>query len=78
MRSRSTDSTILQVLFCLTLFVYGTASIVEKDKQMRWNKWSWIVPQVPMEYYFRGKDTQQPNVIKAPAFECKCPPYKGW
>ncbi|XP_062527188.1 uncharacterized protein LOC134199714 [Bombyx mori] len=39
-----------------------------------WDKWSWSLPQEPIEHFFRRYQDGIP--LKSPEFECKCPPNK--
>uniref|UniRef100_A0A2A4J007 Uncharacterized protein n=1 Tax=Heliothis virescens TaxID=7102 RepID=A0A2A4J007_HELVI len=47
--------------------------ILESEQSvMPWDKWSWAMPQEPIEYYFRRSDKLP---VKAPSFHCECPPH---
>ncbi|XP_031767446.1 uncharacterized protein LOC116413291 isoform X3 [Galleria mellonella] len=57
----------------ITLFLLQLAILVTNQNDLPWNKWSWSIPQKPIENFFRR---QQNMPVKTPEFECKCPPHE--
>ncbi|XP_026727853.1 uncharacterized protein LOC113493975 isoform X2 [Trichoplusia ni] len=67
-RSSASTNKIAFVVFIMMSSASGVQQSI-----MPWDRWSWSMPQEPIEYFFRRQD----NVpIKTPTFTCECPPYK--
>ncbi|KAH9637296.1 hypothetical protein HF086_006940 [Spodoptera exigua] len=55
---------------CVVLFLM--CMVTESwQGMMPWDKWTWSMPQEPIQYFFRKHDNLP---VKLPNFGCECPP----
>ncbi|KAF9804817.1 hypothetical protein SFRURICE_007720 [Spodoptera frugiperda] len=59
------------VSVCVTLFLLLCMVVESWQGTMPWDRWSWSLPQEPIQYFFRRHENLP---VKSPSFSCDCPP----
>lgn len=70
--TESSISTTFSIKRTVRIALILTSMVLESRQwEMPWDKWFWSIPQATAS---RRHNTNLP--VKAPSFECECPPYK--
>ncbi|PZC79755.1 hypothetical protein B5X24_HaOG215846 [Helicoverpa armigera] len=61
---------LMERIVCVVIIF--NSIILESEQSMPWDRWSWSMPQQPIEYFFRRSNNLP---MKSPSFDCDCPPH---